>query len=140
MKVLLQVLVLLGLSALIACLHGFVIGAEGSSLATDPHGVELAQALEFDRVLWVDGRSESAYEAGHHPGALRIEEANWLDGVSQLLEQWDPDSVIVVYCDGDGCAASRQIAERIRTELGLEPVYWLRGGWESFQMVEGGGE
>lgn len=109
-------------------------------MATDPHGVELAQALQFDRVIWVDGRSESAYAAGHYPGALHIEEANWLDGVSLLLEQWDPEVVIVVYCDGDGCAASRQIAERIRTELGLEPAYWLRGGWESFQIAEGGGE
>jgi rhodanese-related sulfurtransferase len=135
-----QVLFLLGVSALAACLHGFVVGKEGSSLAADPHGVDLEQALGFDRVIWVDGRSESAYEGGHYPGAVHMEEGNWLDGVGELLERWDPGVVIVVYCDGSGCAASRQLSEQIRSELGLEPAYWLRGGWEAFKGMEGGGQ
>lgn len=131
-----QMLLLLIGAGLLAGVQGFIVGSSDSSYALAKDGLDLDQALELEPVLWVDARPDEAYLGGHYPGALNINEENWLEGISLLLEAWDPGESIIVYCDGSSCSASRDLVLRIRTELGLDPVFWLKGGWETLETAK----
>ncbi|MBI4023445.1 MAG: hypothetical protein HY360_00595 [Verrucomicrobia bacterium] len=39
-----------------------------------------------------------------------------------------------IYCGGQECQASRQVAGRLR-ESGIEPVYVLKGGWDAWRKA-----
>ncbi|MBC2606970.1 rhodanese-like domain-containing protein [Pelagicoccus albus] len=86
--------------------------------------------------VWVDARLQNDYDVSHLPGAVSVNEENWEDGFSRLLELWTPDRSIVVYCSSQSCLRSHSVAERLRVELGIEDAFALRGGWEA--LVEAG--
>jgi rhodanese-related sulfurtransferase len=127
-------------AGLLAGVHGFIVGSSGSSHALAKHGLRVDEAVALGSALWVDVRPEEAFANGHYPGAYNIDPENWMEGVGLLLEAWDPGESIIVYCDGDSCSISREMAYRIRSELGLEPTYWLRGGWEALESRKGAPE
>ncbi|NDV62684.1 rhodanese-like domain-containing protein [Puniceicoccales bacterium CK1056] len=137
MKFVIQVSLLLLGAGLLAGVHGLIVGSSGSSHALAKHGLEVDEAIGLGSALWVDARSPEAFAIGHYPGAYNINMDNWMEGVGLLLEAWDPGESIIVYCDGSSCSASRELAYRIRSELGLEPAYWLRGGWEALESEKG---
>ncbi len=86
-------------------------------------------------VLWIDAREPAAYAAGHIPGALSFGEGNWEEGLAAFVERWEPGVLVVVYCDGAECDASRRVARRLQIELGVEDVAVLREGWPAWQKA-----
>ena len=110
-------------------------GLDWNGPALRPGEVTLAQARAFARnrlVLWVDARSADAFAAGHAPGAVNLKLAAWDTDFPGLLKVWQPESVILVYCDDQACGASTAVAERLRA-AGLPEVYVLSGGWAAAQ-------
>ena len=87
-------------------------------------------------VLWVDARSEADYSAGHIPGALLLNEDSWDDLLPQVLQTWQPDTPIIVYCSSKTCHTSEEVAQRLRKEVGLPVVQFLRGGWEAWKEAQ----
>jgi rhodanese-related sulfurtransferase len=85
------------------------------------------------QVLFVDARPAERYEAGHISMAVRLTAAEWDTLVPKFLDAWDPDRVVVVYCEGGTCDTSREIAERIKKELQIQSVYYLQGGYPAWQ-------
>jgi rhodanese-related sulfurtransferase len=83
--------------------------------------------------LWVDARSDKAFEAGHIPGAVLLNEDRWQVGLERLLTAWDGERPIVVYCDSATCNASHSVAQRLKGELGIDDIHVLHGGWEAWQ-------
>ena len=83
-------------------------------------------------MLWIDAREPAAYAAGHIPGALALSETNWEEGLVRFVEQWEPGALVVVYCDGAECEASRRVARRLQTEFGVEKVAVLHEGWPAW--------
>lgn len=133
MKHLPQILALLGASALLAIGQGLLSDDLFASSNTDPYAVTLSSVHTRGPALWVDARDVSAYRESHYPEAVHLTEGNWDQGIGQLLERWEPGLPIVVYCDGEGCAASRNLARRLREDLGITEVYWLEDGWEAMK-------
>lgn len=86
-----------------------------------------------ERVLWVDAREPAAFAAGHVPGAVALGETAWEEGLADFVERWQPGVLVVVYCDGAECEASRRVARRLQTELGIAEVAVLREGWPAWQ-------
>lgn len=84
-------------------------------------------------VLWVDARSVEDYGTDHIPGAVRLTEDDWNELLPELLKIWEPASVVVVYCDSQKCHASKDVAKRLREEVGLKNVYVLKGGWKAWK-------
>ncbi|MGJ3244138.1 MAG: rhodanese-like domain-containing protein [Opitutales bacterium] len=93
-----------------------------------------------DAALLVDARQPDAFAAGHIPGALSMPPDGFDAAVLTLLDQWTPEHRIVVYCDSRQCGASKALADRLRDELGLEPVYVLHGGWADWLAQNGKGD
>ena len=108
-----------------APVYGAIELAEGEITLS----IILAEGAE---VLWVDARSRDTYERDHVPGAILLNEDDWETLLNEFLDSWNPDLTIVVYCDSQQCQASKHVAERLRSELQLEKVYTLYGGWETW--------
>jgi rhodanese-related sulfurtransferase len=128
----------LALVLVLALLPALVSGALQLKWKTEeplaPGEVRLATVRSWgeENVQWIDARSRAKYERTHIPGALLLNEDEWEKLVGPFLDAWDPDKMLVVYCDGGTCDASKSVAERIRNELKLGNVYVLKGGWEEW--------
>lgn len=85
-----------------------------------------------DRVLWIDARPDQEYARRHVPNAVSLNEDRWAELLPQLLQVWSPEKHTVVYCSSQSCAASHEVARRLREEAGLGNVYVLHGGWETW--------
>ena len=99
----------------------------------------MAQAQVWgENVLWIDARPEDHFEREHVPGALLLNEDRWNELLPQVLGTWSPEKRVIVYCDTDGCGASREVAHRLREEAGLKDnegknsVFVLKGGWKAW--------
>lgn len=111
-----------------------------------PHAPQLREPLDplaitsesiaalSESYLLVDARERSAYQAGHPPGAVLLNESEWneLLGVF-LLEHYEPSTTYIVYCDGGGCDASKSVAKRLRDELPGTEAFYLKGGIEKLE-------
>ena len=97
--------------------------------------IDLAIVLQWKNIIWVDARSEKEYQKEHIPDAILLNEDDWDRLIVPLLQSWQPDMPIVVYCDDRQCRASHYVAKRLREEVGLKPVYVLRGGWEAWHSA-----
>lgn len=103
--------------------------------------IGLADAQALPDAIWVDARADEDFESAHLEGALLVNEENWEMGFVGLLDVWNPDRPVVVYCSSQSCLRSHHVAKRLREELGAEAVYSLAGGWEALQeagLAEGG--
>ena len=83
------------------------------------------------QTLWIDARSHEDYDAGHIDGAVLLNEEGWDKMLADVFQVWKPERPIIVYCSA-GCEESAKIALRLR-DLGLEPVYFLKGGYEAWK-------
>lgn len=96
------------------------------------HAVPISEILQWKQtVLWVDARSAIDFASAHIPGALRLTEDDWNELLPDLLNVWEPESIVVVYCSSRKCHASEEVAKRLWEEVGLRSVFVLRGGWEA---------
>jgi rhodanese-related sulfurtransferase len=101
--------------------------------ASSPGEISLQDVQNWkEAVLWVDARPESEYEAEHIPGAVSLNPDNWSERLPHFLDEWRPAQKTVVYCSAASCDTSREVADRLRRS-GVDPVYYLRGGWEAWK-------
>jgi rhodanese-related sulfurtransferase len=99
--------------------------------------IDLPTALEWGpRVLWVDARPLSAFNRGHIPGAVLLNEDEWERLLDGFLDAWKRDSRVVVYCGGSSCDASKGVADRLKSEARIADVYVLKGGWETWRAAQ----
>jgi rhodanese-related sulfurtransferase len=82
--------------------------------------------------MWVDARPDNEFERDHVPGAILLSEDRWNELLPQFLGQWSPEKRIIVYCSTQSCNASREVARRLRDEVGLKDVFVLKDGWEAW--------
>ena len=95
-----------------------------SKLAYETDSADLQEALDKgEAVVVVDGRSVSAYEHEHIPGAIGLPHR---DISADWTKPLDKSKLHVCYCDGIGCNASTKTALKLLT-LGFQ-VRELIGG------------
>lgn len=103
--------------------------------------IDLSEAralMEKGPVIWIDARPRKAHETAAIPGSLLLNPEEWGDLMfeHQMALQEAFDRPVVVYCDGEDCSRSSDIAGRLRELLGLDPVYVLEGDWRELGIVE----
>jgi rhodanese-related sulfurtransferase len=133
-----QALILLGLAFFPAIGQALylreTVSWEQRAVAKDE--VELPQTQAWgETVLWVDARPDAQFQAAHIPKAIQLNEDRWDELLPQLLAVWSPDKRVVVYCSSESCAASHEVAEKLRKNAGLTNVYVLHGGWETWKAA-----
>lgn len=94
--------------------------------------VEEARELAAkEEVLWVDARPRKKFEEERLPGSILLNTDEWGDLMFANMDtlQSAMSRPVIVYCDGNRCEKSQDVASRLRELLGLEPVYVLKGDW-----------
>ncbi|HET9375278.1 MAG TPA: rhodanese-like domain-containing protein [Chthoniobacterales bacterium] len=103
--------------------------------AAAPGEISLQEVENWkEPLLWVDARSEADYQMEHIPGAVSLNPDNWSEELPRFLDLWRPPEKAVVYCSAASCDTSREIADRLRRS-GVDPVYYLKGGWEAWKTT-----
>lgn len=90
---------------------------------TDCSDVHAAFEREDPGFVLLDVRAPESYAAGHVPGAINLPRGRM---VERNLEQWDPDTLFVVYCAGPHCNGADKAAV-VLSRLG-RPVKKMIGG------------
>jgi rhodanese-related sulfurtransferase len=86
--------------------------------------------------LIIDARPAADYARARIPGALPLEPARWEEQLPRVVGQWNPGAPVLVYCGDEGCGASRDVARRLKNELGLADIHVLKGGWRAWQAAQ----
>jgi rhodanese-related sulfurtransferase len=97
-------------------------------------------ATDFSRslssTLIVDARTSADYQNGHIPDALSLNLERWDDSFVDFLTAWSPERSVVVYCGGQACGLSKEVALRILSDLPDAKVFVLKGGYPAWQAYQ----
>lgn len=85
------------------------------------------QIQKLRRDIFVDVRSEKAYNKMHIPGAVSVPAKDFEGKIDQFLASYPMETPIVVYCQSKRCSKSIKIGERFRDE-GYHHVRIYLGG------------
>ena len=96
----------------------------------DAHGAKVL----FDRgAAFIDTRIDADWDAGRIPGAVQLElKANFTD--SALRKLYRPDAEIVIYCNGETCLRSAEVAGKA-AGWGFTKVFYFRDGYPSWKTA-----
>ena len=101
--------------------------------ATEPRllAITLEQALDLYQkgTVFVDAREPEYYQEGHIKGAWNI--PFFLELVFKLDSLQDKDAPLVIYCSGDECGSSEDLAYELQGE-GFSNLLVFRGGWTAW--------
>ena len=103
-------------------------------------GISLEEARKIiaaGEVVWIYSRSRANYEADHLSGAILLNPEEWGELLFKNQDSFQSmlDRPVIVYCDGDACTRSEDVARRLRELMGLDPVYILQGEWRELRDV-----
>lgn len=94
-----------------------------------------AKALFFTRAaIFVDARPEDFYEMGHIQGARSLPMEDFDSRSPAVTADIPRDSLIVVYCDGEICSLSKDLALALSAN-GFSHVQVLLNGWSLWQAA-----
>ncbi|MFH1123610.1 MAG: rhodanese-like domain-containing protein [Pseudomonadota bacterium] len=112
-----------------------------ASLKTE-HGESMLITLEeaerlcaSRQAVFVDARSADAYREGHILCARNLPLQDVYEIISLVIGDIPPEEVIIVYCDGETCSLSEDLARELFVR-GYENVRVLVNGWS--RWVEAG--
>jgi len=93
--------------------------------------ITLDQALELYQkgTVFVDAREPEYYQEGHIKGAWNI--PFFLELVFKLDSLQGKDAPIVIYCSGDECGSSEDLAYELQAE-GFSNLLVFKGGWTAW--------
>jgi len=93
--------------------------------------ITLDQALELYQkgTVFVDAREPEYYQEGHIKGAWNI--PFFLELVFKLDSLQDKDAPMVIYCSGNECGSSEDLAYELQAE-GFSNILVFKGGWTAW--------
>ena len=127
----------------------------GSLLVATAFGVLRSENAHFDQAHWliheqscsdlpqsrpdaliVDARRRDEFDAGHIPGALSLDAEHWDEALPDFLGAWSPERPVVIYCGGQACGLSKEVALKLLHDLPEARVYVLKGGYPAWQAQQ----
>jgi len=92
---------------------------------------EAQHLFKTGSAIFVDGRDEKDYRAGHVPGALNLPMRRWREMEAEAKHTLPRESRLVLYCYGGKCGLSTRMGKRL-LEIGYQRPMVLRHGWEEW--------
>jgi len=78
--------------------------------------------------VFLDARTPELYQESHIQGALNLPLVDFDQLADKVVMDLPEDVLIVIYCDGEDCFLSAELALKLR-EIGYENVRVLHNGW-----------
>jgi rhodanese-related sulfurtransferase len=95
--------------------------------------IQEARALFLTQgAVFVDARPAASYAAGHIQGAINLPTEDLDSFFARAMAEVQPDTLLIVYCDGESCTLSKEVAEDL-TGRGYPHVRVLVNGWTIWQ-------
>lgn len=117
-----------------------ISGTNTVASAPNPRGglrwVEVKPLLEAGRIVLVDARAKTAFEAEHIPGAVSLPANAPPEEFVAFAIKYPQTTPIVVYCGGTDCDLSHQLAEKLRADMGYSDVREMPGGIVEWRLAE----
>jgi len=111
-----------------------VVAGEGNGETTPENGtittLEAYEAFQKGRALFIDAREADEYYPGHIVGAIHLPYQAFMDSLS-YLDTLPKDTLLIVYCDGEDCSASLELAGDLLL-MGFTQVRSYFGGWQAW--------
>ena len=97
--------------------------------------ITLDQALDLYQkgTIFVDAREPEYYHEGHIKGAWNF--PVFLELVFKLDSLQGKDAPLVIYCSGDECGSSEDLAYELQAE-GFNNLLVFKGGWTAWNISE----
>ena len=105
---------------------------------TEPMAInmEFAKYL-FDAkyAIFIDARDPEDYNSGHIQNSINIP-FDYYEDYEEVIDSLDTAAVYVIYCSGDECSLSMDLADYLFNELLFEKVLIFEGGWPQWRDAE----
>ncbi len=105
---------------------------------TEPMAISLEfakQLFDNNSVIFIDARDVEDYEGGHIQNAINIP-YDYYEDYENLIDNLDADAVYVIYCSGEECSLSMDLADYFFNELLFEKILIFEGGWPQWRDAE----
>lgn len=103
-----------------------------------PQNIALAQAKALFDIngLFIDGRKQVDFAAGHIKGAINIPYEEFREKQQEekieMMRKFNKEGIIVCYCDGGGCDTSIDLAYEL-AKIGFNSVNIYLGGFAEWE-------
>jgi rhodanese-related sulfurtransferase len=108
---------------------GEAVGEEGVSIISLDEAHRLHQEK---KALFVDARHGVDYDAGHIKDAVNLVLADSEIWLANFIDDRDPQTLIITYCDGEHCHLAPELAEFLFFN-GFDHVFYLENGWSRWR-------
>ncbi|MBC8256202.1 MAG: DoxX family membrane protein [Candidatus Marinimicrobia bacterium] len=98
--------------------------------------LEFAQHLFNENMaVFVDARDSEDYNSGHIENAVNIP-FDYYEDYEDAINEMDDTFTHVIYCSGEDCSLSMDLADYFFNELAFEKVLIFEGGWPQWRDAE----
>ena len=95
--------------------------------------------LEFSKyhfdagsAIFIDARDPSDYETGHIKNAINIP-YDYYEDYEDVMDGLDDAGIYIIYCSGDECSLSIDLADYLYTEKLIDKLLIFEGGWPEWR-------
>jgi rhodanese-related sulfurtransferase len=100
---------------------------------------EIKPLLAAGKLVLVDARTTSDYEAGHIPGAESLPFADMEQSIAAFQARHPKPQMIAVYCASTTCRVSSAEAAILAQRYGYTDVHEMPGGFAEYRLAEPAG-
>ena len=105
---------------------------------TEPMAINLEFAKYlFDEksAVFIDARDSEDYDLGHIENAVNIP-FDYYEEYEEVIDSLDDTAVHVIYCSGEECSLSMDLADYLFNERVFEKILIFEGGWPQWRDAE----
>jgi len=108
------------------------------TIPTDISGPMMVN-LEFSKyhfdagsAIFIDARDPEDYELGHIQNAINIP-YDYYEDYEEVMDGLDDDGIYIIYCSGEECSLSIDLAEHLYNEKLIDKLLVFEGGWPQWR-------
>ena len=105
---------------------------------TEPRAINMEFAkhlFDVKSAVFIDARDPEDFDGGHIQNSINIP-FDYYEDYEDIIEGLDETTVHVIYCSGDECSLSMDLADYLFNELIFEKVLIFEGGWPEWRNAE----
>ena len=98
--------------------------------------IEFAQNLFNEKsAIFIDARDSEDYNSGHIENAINIP-FDYYEDYEDVINELDDTAPHVIYCSGEECSLSMDLADYFFNELAFENILIFEGGWPQWRDAD----
>ena len=98
--------------------------------------IEFAQHLFNEKsAIFIDARDSEDYNSGHIENAINIP-FDYYEDYEDAINELDDTAPHVIYCSGEECSLSMDLADYFFNELAFENILIFEGGWPQWRDAD----